>query len=345
MFKIEIADSTLQFSCADGDTLTRAGLRAGVGMPYECNVGSCGTCKVELLSGTVESAWADAPALSARDKAKNRVLGCQSRPVGDCRIKVRTSGDYVPLHTPRRFEATLTALRDVTHDIREFHLQPADTPFPLPFRAGQYALFSLLGCNGQRAYSMSNSPDADCWQFQVKRVPNGQGTGALFERLDVGQRVTLDGPYGIAYLREDSARDIVCIAGGSGISPMLSIARAAMRSPTLNGRQLHFFYGGRTIDDVCGAAELSELPGFGTRLHYYPAISIPAIPGLPGRPGDSEWHGRIGFVHEHVLPTLAEPAGAYEYYFAGPPLMTTAVQRLLVENKVPYGQMHFDQFF
>ena len=335
-FEIEIADSALRFPCGDGDTLTRAGLRAGIGMPYECNVGSCGTCKVELLSGSVQSAWLLAPALSDRDRAKNRVLGCQSVPLEDCRIKVRTSDEYSPLHTPRRFEATFAGRRDITHDIREFHFQP---DMPVSFRPGQYALFSLPGCAGQRAYSMSNCPGDGSWQFQIKRVPNGQGTSALFDRVAIGDRLTFDGAYGIAYLREDSARDIVCIGGGSGISPMLSIARGAVRSPALAGRQIHFFYGGRRVEDICGAAELSELPGFGTRLHYYPAVSFPEADGA------SEWPGRVGFVHDHVLPALEQAADAYEYYFAGPPLMTSAVQRFLVQNKVPHAQIHFDQFF
>ena len=335
-FKIQIAGSAVDFSCASGDTLTRAGLRAEIGMPYECNVGSCGTCKVELLSGSVECVWPEAPALSDRDRSKNRILGCQSRALTDCTIKVRIADDYRPLHPPRRFQAVLTGCRDVTHDIREFNLLPDQR---MQFRPGQYALFSLPGCAGQRAYSMSNAPDGGSWQFQIKRTPQGQGTGALFDRVQGGQSVSLDGPYGIAYLREDSLRDIVCIAGGSGISPMLSIARAAVRSPALAARRIHFFYGGGGPQDLCGETELRALPGFGERLHYYPVISVPKLDG------ESQWPGRIGLVHEQVLSTLPAPPDAYEYYFAGPPPMTTAVQRLLVQHKIPIAQMHFDQFF
>src|SRR5438067_13160830 len=103
-FAIRVTGVDLCYPCESGDTLTRAGLRAGIGMPYECNVGSCGTCKVELVSGSVDSAWPEAPALSDRDKAKNRILGCQSRPTSDCTVKVRVADDYKPLYSPHRFQ-------------------------------------------------------------------------------------------------------------------------------------------------------------------------------------------------------------------------------------------------
>lgn len=335
MSLIKVADSNIAFDCATDDTITRAALRAGIGMPYECNVGSCGTCKVELVSGAVESAWAEAPALSERDRLKNRVLGCQSHPKGDCTIKVRIAEQYLPMHPPMQFSARQSLMRDITHDIREFHFE---TTHPCAFLPGQYALLTLPGVQGQRAYSMSNvvvDGDASTWQFQIKRIPGGQGTAVLFEQLCIGDLVGIDGPFGSGYLREDSPRDVVCIAGGSGISPMLSIARAMIHSPKMTMRKLYFFYGGRALQDICGEAELQELPGFAERLFYYPSLSTP----------EAEWRGHVGFVHENVLPTIGGTAADFEYYFAGPPLMTQATQRLLMQNKVPLTQMHFDQFY
>ena len=337
MSVIKIADSDVAFACSADDTITRAALRAGLGMPYECNVGSCGTCKIELLDGEIESAWPAAPALSERDRSKNRVLGCQTHPHGDCTIKVRLAQQYVPAHRPRRFTTTLTAVRDITHDIREFHLRADES---LPFLPGQYALLSLPGVPGQRAYSMSNAVDAEgaaIWEFQIKRMPGGQGTTVLFDKLQINDCIGMDGPFGSGYLREDSPRDVVCISGGSGISPMLSIARAMMRKPAMAARKLHFFYGGRALRDICGETELRALPGFGERLLYYPSLSI-------AEPGDN-WNGHTGFVHENVLTTVGGAPADYEYYFAGPPAMTQATQRLLIQNKVPLSQMHFDQFY
>ena len=86
---IKIADSSVTFEGAADDTITRDALRAGVGMPYECNVGCCGTCKMELIDGHTQAAWSDAPALSERDRLKNRVLGCQGHPESDCTVRVR----------------------------------------------------------------------------------------------------------------------------------------------------------------------------------------------------------------------------------------------------------------
>ena len=79
-FNIALADGGQQFPCAADDTILRAALRAGVGLPYECNAGGCGTCKIELVAGEVASNWPGAPALGERDVARKRVLGCQSRP-------------------------------------------------------------------------------------------------------------------------------------------------------------------------------------------------------------------------------------------------------------------------
>ena len=337
MSLIKIVDSNIEFECSADDTITRAALRAGLGMPYECNVGSCGTCKFELIDGAIDSAWPDAPALSERDRSKNRVLGCQAHPKSDCTIKLRLADQYLPLHRPQRFVAALAAMRDITHDIREFHLQ---TDKSLPFLPGQYALLSLPGVAGQRAYSMSNvvsGAGAALWQFQIKRVPGGQGTSVLFEQMRIDDRLWIDGPFGSGYLRVDSPRDVICIAGGSGISPMLSIARAMMHSPAMAARKLHFFYGGRAQRDICGEAELRELPGFAERLFYYPSLSMPDAA--------DNWRGHVGFVHEHVLPTIGGVPADFEFYFAGPAVMTQATQRLLMQNKVPLSQMHFDQFY
>ena len=336
-YTIRLAGSDASFGCAPDDTLLRAAQRAGLGFPYECNVGSCGNCRFELIEGDVQVQWEEAPALSDRDRQRKRYLGCQTRPAGDCTIKLRLDPRCEPPHRPERFSAVLEHSRALTHDMSEFRFVLQDPRF---FEPGQYALAYLPGVTGARAWSMSNTPgDGRVWDFVVRRQPGGQGSRVLFDELSIGQSIRLDGPYGMAWLRRDAPRDILCLAGGSGLAPMLSIARAAMTEPQLAGRELHFLYGGRTPADICGEELLRELPGWGERLSYYPAIS--PVPGATV----AGWSGAVGYLHEVALARFGSRLPQMEIYFAGPPAMATALQRMLLDAKVPPAQVHFDQFY
>jgi toluene monooxygenase electron transfer component len=335
-------DNGPEFACEADDTLLRAGLRAGLGLPYECNAGSCGTCKVELVEGDVTSLRPEAPGLNDRDREKNRVLACQAQPGTDCRIKVRLRPENVPRHKPAKFVATLTGVRDLTHDMREFTFSAMGSPGFLP---GQYALFYLPGLDAPRTYSMSNIDDGrGTWQFIVRRVPSGTGTVVLFDKVPVGSSITLDGPYGLAYLRPESPRDLVLIGGGSGLAPVLSLARGAVAEPRLDGRRIHVFYGARSERDLCGLAELQALGGFGTRITFTPVLSDPQA-GASGAEALETWQGATGFVHEIARDFVGERWPDFEYYFAGPPPMAKAVQQMLIEKRVPYPQVHFDSFY
>jgi len=324
------------FEQEDGDTILRAALRAGLGFSYECNSGGCGGCKFELMEGEIETLWADAPGLTDRDRKRGRHLACQCRAVGPVTIKAATAPEYQPRVIPKRQRAHLTETRDVTHDIREFRCVAEHDADFLP---GQFAMLDLPGLATSRAYSLSNTGNGQReWHFQIRRVLHGQGTHVLFEKLAEGAEIGLDGPYGVAYLRTDSPRDIVCVAGGSGLAPMVSIARGAVEAGLLTDRKLYFFYGARTPRDVCGEELLRNLDGFGGQIIYVPVVS------LPGDNGD--WSGEIGYVHDAVARLLPAELASYEFYFAGPPPMTQALQELLmVGHRVPFDQIHFDRFF
>ncbi len=332
MATIETNDGSV-FRCDPDDTVMRAALRAGLGFPYECNVGSCGNCRFELIEGSVTHRRADPPAWTERDRQRRRWLGCQSRPDSDCRIKVRLDDRYVSVHRPERRELRLVGSIPITHDISEFRFE---TNAPAPFLAGQYALLYLPGVPGGRPYSFCNvDGEAGIWSFQIKRVPGGEATSRLFDSMHIGDRLTADGPFGMAYFREDSQRHLLLVAGGSGLSPMISIARAAVRSDRLQDRIIHFVYGGRTPEDICGEEILLSLPGYGERIHYVGAISEP-------EPG---WDGPTGFVHQIVADMYGEAFKSFEIYFAGPAAMGDAMQKMLVDAGVSLDHVHFDQFF
>lgn len=321
---------------AAGDTVLRAGLRAGLGYSYECNSGGCGSCKFELVSGEIETLWPEAPGLSARDRAKGKHLACQCRARGPVSIRIGTADEYAPRIAPHRQRAQLREIHPITHDIREFRFIAEHRADFLP---GQYAMLDLPGLASPRAYSMSNLPNAErAWHFQIRRVPGGSGTAILFDRLAIGDEIGLDGPYGLAFLRADSPRDILCIAGGSGLAPMISIARAAAAAGMLRTRKLSFFYGGRTPADICGEPMLRELSESPAAVSYHPVVSDADL--------STGWEGLRGYVHEEVNKYINKNPFDWEYYFAGPPKMTQSLQELLmIDLCVPYNQIHFDRFY
>lgn len=331
-FRICIERTGETFEQQPGDTVLRAAQRAGVGFPYECSSGGCGTCRFQVRDGHVDDRWPDAPARSDRDRRTGRLLGCQCSATSNLVVDVRTGDEYVPGVRPVRSEARLREVEDLTHDMRRFVFS-ADRPSP--FLPGQYAVLALPGVPSTRCYSMSNvADDSGTFEFIVRRVRNGVGTRALFD-LEPGTRVEIDAPYGLAWLRSDNNRDIVCVAGGSGLAPMLAIARAAYAEHLLDTRLLHFFHGVRTVDDLCAEALLGAL-GTG-RIVYHPVLSEP--------PADGSWSGATGFVHEAACRLVPGPLSDHEWYFAGPPPMTQAMQNALaVEQLVPVSQLHHDRF-
>lgn len=201
-------------------------LRAGVAFPYECNSGSCGCCRFELLSGTVEVAWLEAPAWTDRDRRKGRYLGCQTCATSDAVIRVMPDEKVLAGQRPQKFNAILSAKRWVTHDMcmLVFH-----SDGPAEFLPGQYAIVRAPGVPA-RCYSMSNLPnDSGDWEFIVRRVPGGKSSEAIVDS-ELGAPFELDGPYGMAFFREAEREDLVCVAGGSG-SPRCYRSHAPQMRP------------------------------------------------------------------------------------------------------------------
>ncbi|WP_114970607.1 2Fe-2S iron-sulfur cluster-binding protein [Rhodoferax ferrireducens] len=334
-FTINIAGGDTRYLNAEGDNLLRAGLRAGIGLPYECSAGGCGSCKFDVLSGEVEEMWPDAPGLSAKDRVRGRRLACQCRPLSDCEIKIRPGPEYLSATAPARFKTQYLGSRQVTVDIREFMFRAEQ---PAQFVPGQYALLDLPGVGQLRAYSMSNQPnEAGDWHFMVRQVPNGRVSTLMFDALQPGDSVEIDGPLGLAQLRAESPRDVVCIAGGSGLAPMLSIVNAVAMQPALNERAIWLFYGGRSPADI---------PTFADWLHKPDRVQVTAAVSAAALAESDGWQGERGFVHELLGRSLSGDLAAHEYYLAGPPPMIEVVVRMLmIEHRVPAQQIHYDRFF
>ena len=323
-YRISLAGAALEFSCAADEVLVRAALRAGIDLPYECNMGGCGACKLQLVSGEVDTVWPDAAGLSDRDRRRQQILACQARPKSDCQLALRVTPKHgLPQEQrPLKRTVTLRNRRLLSPSLAELDFV-ADGP--AAFLPGQYALLEVPEIVGPRAYSMANAGNPEGhWTFIVRQVAGGAVTGFLFDTVQPGDRLSLDAPYGKAHWRQ-SARPAVCIAGGSGLAPMLAVAAAARLHQTTS-----LFFGTRDAADV---AALPDLPG----------VSVTAVVSEP-RDG---WQGATGMVHDAVARAIpADAAAGCDYYLAGPKPMIDAVQKMLVlDRRVPIEQIFFDRFF
>ncbi|WP_409332316.1 2Fe-2S iron-sulfur cluster-binding protein [Trujillonella humicola] len=329
---IRVPDRDTEFACDAGDTVLRAALRSGFDLAYECNSGGCGSCKIMVTEGQVTDLGRPTPGLTDRDRRKGRVLACQTVPVTPCSITapVVEHGRDVP--RPRRMEGRLVARRLLTSDMVEVGVDLAEAA---DFRPGQYAMLAVDG-RQDRAYSMANLPGTTRWDFHVKRVPGGTLSNRIAD-LAVGDPVRVDGPYGLAHFRS-TGRDVVCIAGGSGLAPAVSVARALAAAPDAHARRLLFFYGGRTAADLCAEAFVDECRPALKEVEFHQALSA--------ADDDVGWTGGRGFVHDLVAATSLPDLDDLDFYVAGPPPMTDAVVRLLVIGmQVPTSRVHYDRFF
>jgi len=336
-FNITIEGQDKGFICHGSDTLLGGALRAGFGVPYECGAGGCGSCKFELIHGEVEESRGEAPGLRPADRRKGKRLACISNPRSDCQIRVRCDPIYQPKIEPVRHDAKFVTCIPLTHDLWEFRFETTEAADFLP---GQYAKLELPGVHGTRSYSMSNIKNAEGqWHFQIKRVVEGEATSVLFERLTPSQCIVIDAPYSIAHLKEGPPCSTVCIAGGSGLAPMVSILRGL---GMLDGgaKNAVLYYGARGPDDVVDSKLFADIDGFDPKRQYRPVISDTDLDP------DRRWSGPVGMVHEFIADDLSEDGDDTEFYIAGPPPMVDAVRRhLVLERHVSVDRLHYDRFY
>nr|WP_259455869.1 FAD-binding oxidoreductase [Bacillus sp. PK3_68] len=222
----------------------------------------------------------------------------------------------------------VTDVETLAEDVALFRLQVDRTPV---YKPGQYAILNL-GDGLRRAYSMANLPESREVEFIARRYPNGIGSQKLFT-LTPDTELTLDLPYGSAFL-EDTSRPAVFIAGGTGISPILSMVRQMSLWGNSKERECTVFYGARTPKDLVMLNEVEQLLESIDKGTIIPVISK----------SSKEWNGEVGFVTDAMVRRLTEPWDKYEFYIAGPPVMVQAVRNLLDEREVDVMHVHYDSF-
>ncbi len=323
-----------QFEVNSGQSILEAALAQGIAFPHSCTVGTCGSCKCKLLSGKIREIANFAYVLDADELRAGIILACQAAAKSDLTLEVPGLSDK-RLQPAGDFVGTLTALRDLTHDIKRCTLS---LDRPLHFDAGQYVQLSTADVWGARAYSLAVPPLAEGnleISFFIRQVPGGAFTDWLFTGAPLGRIFKVHGPAGNFWLRESRA-PMICIAGGSGLAPLMAILQdAAVRQV---GRPCVVLFGARTEADLYQLDELAEI-----KRNWNGAFTF--IPVLSNEPPTSHWTGERGLVTERIAAHVEGLAGRdSEAYLCGPPPMIDAALPYLAELGFQPSNIHCDRF-
>ncbi|GAA2532410.1 globin domain-containing protein [Pilimelia columellifera] len=229
---------------------------------------------------------------------------------------------------PPFWRAKVVRHERVGQDIAVFTVRPEA---PISYRPGQYvSVESGHRPRLWRPYSIANAPREDhTLDFHVRAVNSGWVSGALVRKLAVGDELRLAAPMGMMALDRRSARDIVCVAGGTGLAPIRALVDELIRYNRT--RWVHVFVGARTRDDLYLLDDLRLLAS------RYPWLSV-----IPACSDDPEFGGETGLVDEVVA--RYGPWAEHDFFVSGSPNMVRSTIRTLTELRVPSTRIRYDAF-
>lgn len=334
-YTVSVNNNEQSFQVEKGrKVVLNSALSAGLGFPHNCRVGSCTQCKCKLKSGKVRELTDSSYVLSAEDLREGMILACQSIPETDLEIEVELTGNGSRLVETR---GTITSQKALTHDIVELKVKLDD---PMGFKAGQYAELRLEELSLPRNYSFAVAPkgqDLSELVFHVRKVDGGRFTSWLFEEDRSTTRLSVSGPYGDFHLHADESdkpEPFICIAGGSGMAPILSLLEQA--SWAGETRDVVFLFGARTQKDLYAEKEIAQL-----QRQWKGSLKFEQI--LSEEPEGSNWQGKRGWVTDHIVEQKIEWSKA-QAYLCGPPGMIDAAIETFEKLGVDESNIRFDKF-
>ena len=334
-FQITLKPSQRVFTVDADEAILPAAIRQGVGLPYGCRDGACGSCKSRLLEGRVMHGAHQSKALSAEEEEHGYILTCCAQPQTDCVVEARSvpgAGEYPVLKLPSR----VLAITRPSADVAVLKLQlPANQN--MQYRAGQYVEF-ILRDGARRSYSMANAPhllgSPPAIELHVRHMPGGKFTDHVFGAMKEKDILRMEGPYGTFFLRDASTKPMVLLASGTGFAPIKALIQQLQHKA--NTRPAVLYWGGRRPADLYENAWCEQAAAELPWLRYVPVVSN-ALP-------EDGWAGRTGFVHRAVLQDFSDLSG-HQVYACGAPVVVESAERDFVTLcGLPADEFYADSF-
>lgn len=332
---VTLQPSERSFVVDRDERILAAAIRQGIGLPYNCKDGACGSCKCKLLEGRVIHGAHQDKALSLAEEAAGFILTCCATPQTDCVVEARTvvgAGQFPVLKLPTR----VISLAKPSGDVAVLRLQlPANQNFQ--FKAGQYVEF-ILRDGDRRSYSMANAPHnlgtPAAIELHIRHMPGGKFTDQVFSTMKEKDILRMEGPFGTFFLREDSDKPMIFLASGTGFAPIKALIEHLEASE--NVRPVALYWGCRTPADLYLNDWAQEAAGRLPWLSYTPVLSH-------AKPEEG-WHGREGLVHQAVMADHPDLSG-HQVYACGVPIMVESAQRdFSAQCGLPDDQFFADSF-
>ena len=331
-FQITVQPSGRTFTANPHEAILPAAIRQGIGLPYGCKDGACGSCKCRKLEGTVTHGPHQVKALSHEEEAAGFILTCCAVAQTDVLIESRqvTDESAFPI---KKMPSRVITLEKKSHDVMVLKLQlPANDTFR--YHAGQYVEF-ILRDGARRSYSMANAPhNGPGVELHIRHMPGGKFTDHVFNAMKEKEILRVEGPYGSFYLRDDSDKPMVLLASGTGFAPIKAVIEQMQHKGIT--RPATLYWGGRRPSDLYldswVQAQLAVMPN----LTYVPVISN-ALP-------EDNWTGRTGFVHRAVLEDFPDLSG-YQVYACGAPIVVDSARaEYTAQGSLPSEEFYADSF-
>ena len=316
-FCITLEPGQQTFEAQTDECILDAALRQGVLLPHGCRDGACGSCRGKVLHGTVDHGRTSPQVLSEAERAAGFALFCCATPQENLIIEAsaaRRPTDIPVLTLPARVEKLTLVAPDVM--LVELRL-PAGERFN--FLPGQY-IDILLKDGRRRAFSLANAPHDDArLQLHIRRIDGGYFTGQVFTTLKERDLLRIKGPQGSFFLREESTKPMLFIAGGTGFAPIKAIIEHALAKGI--ARPMTLYWGARRSEDLYLKALAESWAGQNSDFRFIPVLSE----------AEAGWQGRTGLVHRAVMQDLTDLSG-YQAYVCGSPAMIAAARHDLVQH-------------
>lgn len=327
--KVVIEGGSEKFEVPSGKTILESALNHGISYPHDCTVGTCGSCRTKLIDGKVEEITPFGYTLSKEELEQGYILACQALPKSDLTLAVEIdANDDI---TASRQSAQLGATQRLTHDILKIRWTVDQ---PIKWRAGQYVNVHWNGSEAHRSYSFANAPalrgSNEIITF-MRHVPGGLLTDQFFKSNPADLSFEIEGPHGNFWLRDGSG-PIICIAGGSGLAPILSLLEDAAHRRVR--RDCIVLFGARTSNDLYCQEEFRRIKSAWTAgFDFWEVLSEE----------ENEAY-RSGFVTDHVPAALERLGSGAQGYMCGPPPMIDAGIQALTDLGIPLSDIHYDKF-